>query len=77
MATITEKLLTESKKVQVNINQFEIKADIELRILEISFVEGGNINSNNIIREIKSETFKGVTLNQDIVATALSRFLKN
>lgn len=77
MATITEKLLTESKKVQVNINQFETKADIELRILEISFVEGGNINSNNIIREIKSETFKGVTLNQDIVATALSRFLKN
>lgn len=77
MATITDKLLTESKKVQVNINQFEIKADIELRILEISFVEGGNINSNNIIREIKSETFKGVTLNQDIVATALSRFLKN
>jgi len=77
MATITEKLLAESKKVQVNINQFEIKADIELRILEISFVEGGNINSNNIIREIKSETFKGVTLNQDIVATALSRFLKN
>jgi hypothetical protein len=62
--------------VQVNINQFEIKAEIELRILEISYIEGGNINSNNIIREIKSELHKGVSLNHDIVATALSRFLK-
>lgn len=50
MASLNDKLLNESKKIEININQFETKADIELKIVEVKSQKGEKISEDNILR---------------------------
>ncbi len=60
----------------MSINQYEVKCNIEVRILYVKYNRGSKISEDNIFMEKKSEKFTDIELNQIVIASGLSTWFK-